>query len=90
MDFGIRGETALVNKYMLNHYRVLKLQRWQFGDFTYKEKLFSKELNSSLPRFSVLDTFNLHVVKQKPIGPNVLTKFTLQTRKRARIRSFHS
>lgn len=55
MDFGIHGETALVNKYMLNRYIVLKLQRWQFGDCTYKEKSFSKELNSSLPRCSVLD-----------------------------------
>lgn len=56
-----------------------------FGDLTYKENLFSKEINSSLPRFSVLDTFNLHVVKQKPRGPNVLTKVTVQTRKRARL-----
>lgn len=45
------------NKYLLDHYIVFKLQRWQLGDFTYEENLFSKVLYSYLPRFNALNTF---------------------------------
>lgn len=33
----IPAEYTLVNKYLLNHYILFKLQRWQFGDFTNEE-----------------------------------------------------
>lgn len=54
----IPAEYTLVNKYLLNHYILFKFQRWQFGDFTNEENLFSRILNSYLPRVSALNTLN--------------------------------